>query len=623
MNDPIHRRVWASAPRAHLAILAALMTAHVACGAWASVASSDTSRDVFFAQQIASGQSFPLTGPAINGILHLGPLWYYLLALPLLLFSNAAVVTGTMGLLSATQFPLAYALGGRLRTRDEGLLFALCLALPGWVTTSFGSLTHPVMVIPSLLLASLAALAYRQRPDAARAAGLGLALALMCTAHPTLVLPALLLLAWCAVRVPDATRFVAHAGIIVVLVAIPLLPMLYEQWITGFHDVSATASYTRDAWTLPSPLAALELVHAIVAYGPQYVTRYWLDLSPTATAALFALYAMVVAIATIGLVAAAWHDAARRRIALVLIGVLLLHATFLCAVRDTMPPWMIYSLWLLLAALMAIGLGWFLDRRAWRAIIGLLLAATTLWTVAVLAKLMQGETAFTNMRASPGKHGFFDVRDYEPDSTETVRFARIPFRQLFALGEDLCEPVTLYGHLAYLVDSTYAVGAAHSCGTTGHLQFGGMPAPSREAWAGLHATAWHAIGMSPQRWNGPIGLRAPEAVWHSPNPLLPVVPTFTNFPRPASAAEQPFAVEGDAPAGRAVLVSHRALRYKSFRVARAFAGGREVAPRYFDLTTSIFVPPEDLSSGPIHWRIEIEANADFVDVLTLAPAASR
>lgn len=609
-------RPSAPAPRApawHWAVVAALMAGQVWCGVFAAVASSDTSRDVYFAQQIALGQAWPLTGPAINAALHLGPLWYYLLALPLWLVPNAAAVTGTMGLLSASQFPLAYLLGCRLRSAGDGLLFAACLALPGWVVTSFGSLTHPVMVIPSLLLAAFAGLAYRARPDAWRAAAVGGVLALMCAAHPTLVLPGLLLLAWCVRHQRQRVRALLHVALMAAIVAASLAPMLYEQWQVGFSDAATAAAYTSTEWSWPSLAAALELIHAIVVFGPQYVTRYWLGLSPQVSLALFGLYLLVLVPAGAGLWLRARQEPATRPQILGLAGVLLLHAVFVTAIRAQMPPWMIYAHWSFVAALLALGLGWYRRFRAVALALGLLLAATSAWTGSVYVWL-NGTTVFANIQPSPGKHGFMDVRDYEDREGVSFRLPRIPFRDLFALGAPLCTPVTLYGHYAQQVDYTYAASALHACRSTQQVEFGGPPRSGRRAWFGLTRTAWTELGLRPERWLGAMGIGAPHAVWHSPLALTPVVPTFANFPRTLSGAVEEFTLQFDAPADVAVLVSHRAHRLLPFEVTRVRVDGRAVPPGYADLTAAVFLPPSP-AAARVRWQLEVRANPNYVDVL--------
>lgn len=602
-----------SVPPSHLAVLALLVLAQMACGAFVSVASSDTSRDVFLAQQIAAGTLFPLSGPPINGMLYLGPLWYYVLAMPLWLVPNAASVTLTMGALSSTQFPLAYALGRRLATAHEGLLLALCLALPGWIVTSFGSLTHPVLALPSLLLGVFAVLAYRDRPDAGRAAVLGGAFVLMATAHPTLALPGVIMLAFCLPRAGSWLRLATHLALMAAIVALAFAPMAYEQWIAHPPDFGNASAWTRSEWSTPSLWAALDLLHAVVWYGPQYVTHFWLAADARVASGLFAVYVALLAMAAVGLAAVARRDAVRRRHIVWLAGLALLHAMFLCAIRDAMPPWMVYALWLPIAALLALGLAaWWPWRVPRMAILGLL-AITTPWTLAVYAELASGNTQFLNILPSPGKRGFMDVRDYE-EATTSFRVPRVPLRELYALGPPLCGPVTLYGHYAYQVDYTYAVSAAQACGSTRNVRLGGALDPARHAWLGLHRDVWTALAATPPRWLATLGVVPVDTVWHSPVPLAPVVPTLANFPRTFAGEARRFEVQGDAAPGQAVVVSHRATRYLPFDVLHARANGRDMQPVYRDITSVVFAPPPG-ASGTVHWQIEIMAHPDYVDVL--------
>lgn len=596
------------------------MSAQVLAAAFAAVASSDTSRDVFMAQQIASGQGWPLTGPAINGVVHLGPLWFYLLALPMLLVPNAATVTAFMGLVSATQFPLAYALGARLRSRDEGLLFALCLALPGWVVTSFGSLTHPIMVIPSLLLGALSVLWYRELPGRWRALGLGGVLALMCAAHPSLVLLGAIMLLACLIRARDWLERMLHALLMSLPVLLSLAPMVAEQWVGGVADSERVAAYARSDWSLPSVLVALELLQAVLLHGPHYVLRYWLGLPAAAVTWIYGVYVSLLLVAAAGLLLQLHRDGRVRVLAVCLLGLALLQAGFLAAIRDTMPPWMVYALWLLLAALLALGLGRFLTSRPART---LLLAVLGLGAMASsLACMRLNEIReFRDVQPYEGRHAFFDIRYYRDQEAAPFRLPRMPFRQLFALGELLCDPVTLYGHLAQQVDFTHSVSAAEACGATTQVRFGGLPEPDRSAWMGLQREAWLRLRMQPSHWIGDMGVTQPRAVWHSPLALSPVVPRFNALPRQLQGEAGAFEVEGRASSAAAVLVSHRAYRYRPFSVTRALANGREVRPAYVDLTSAVFLPPP--GADEVHWRIKVQAVSDYVDVLAFEDTGER
>ena len=608
---------WHYIPRWHIAVLASLMAAQIVCGIWTSDASSDTNRDLFFAEQIAAGAHFPLSGPVINGMLHLGPLWYYILGFMVWLIPNAAAVTGAMTAMSSLQFPLAYYVGRRFASAREGLLFALALALPGLMNMSFASLTHPIVVASAFLFSVVAAANYREIPDARRAACFGVACTLMAMAHPTLMSIAAFLLVWAAMRTRGIRDLIVHGCIVALLVMISLAPMVYEQWQHGFVDAATTTKYAQSDWSFPSLIKATQLVFAIVVNGPKYVTRFWLELKPAYAHMLFAIYFTIFLAGVVGLILRLKNEPDRRGLIVLLISLLIGQAVFLCAIRALMPPWMVNSEFVLIAALLAIGLEWYCARgRILRTGVAVALCITTLWTFDVYRVLASGPLDHTEINPSPGKYGMMDIRDYEKTSGH-YRLARIPFRQLFAIGAPLCEPTTLYGHYAYLVDFTYAVSAIAKCGTTSTVQFGGALQPQRKALIGLHKSVWDAIGFKPLDSIGVMGITTPLAAWHSPDPLNPLLPPAMNYPHGIDAITQTFLVRGAAPSEEAVLVSHRASRFRSFEVVEARANGEQLAPVYVDGTAVVFAAPAHLR-GSLHWEIKIKAAPEYVDVVTFA-----
>jgi hypothetical protein len=224
-----------------------------------------------------------------------------------------------------------------------------------------------------------------------------------------------------------------------------------------------------------------------------------------------------------------------------------------------------------------------------------------------------------DMRPSPGKRGLMDVRDYEKSDLR-YRIPRLPFRDVFAIGEPLCEPVTLYAHYAWFVDTTFAAGALAECGTTANIEIGGAARDGRSKWIGLHASVWQRLAMQPARRIGALGLSVPVAVWHGGTPFVPIAPTIRNFSRDLRETPRRFVVRGEAPAGDAILVAHRAHRYAPFAVAGARIDGVPIEPRYVDAMTVIF---RDASAGAEpgalrRWEIDIDAAPDYVDVLTVS-----
>ena len=596
------------------ACIGSLMAVQILGGLFAFIASSDTNRDIFFAQQIASGQSFPLSGPDINAMLHLGPLWFYLLAPALLIWNNAASVTTLMALLSSLQFPLAFHLGRRFDGNFTGVLFALGLAIPSWAIVSFAAMTHTIVVVPALLLGALSVARYRSVPTLSRAAVVAIASALMIMAHPTLVDLVALMWLWAGLGTQGFVKRAAPAVFGFFAIAVSLLSMVYEQWHLGFGDATTTSQYTKSDWSLPSVVQVVRLIYSVLVYGPAYVAHFWLRLGEWPERVFVGVCVLPFLAAVAGIIIRVRQERQIRPLAIGLIAVLIIHAAFLCCIRAVMPPWMVYALCPILVALMALGLGAFARYSAWRAPVVVVVSIAACLTICLHDYLAQGSPEHVEIRPSPGKHALYDVREYE-ESELTYRLPRARFMYDFSLSDKLCQRVTLYGHYAYLVDYTYAVGAAAGCGSTANIEFGGSAQAGRAGWLGLDDGAWTALDAKPDFRVASLGVVAPKAIWHSGEPLVPVVPHLTNWPRQLKKESTTFSVEGDAAQSDVVVASYRAHRYSGFEIVSAEADGVSVQPTYQDAILSVFRWPHP-GSGIHHWKLTFSAVDEYVDVLT-------
>ena len=603
----------------HIGILAALMLVQVVCAALSSTASTDTNRDIYFAQQIASLREFPLVGPHINGMLHLGPVWFYVLAIAAWLIPNAAAVTAFMAAIGALQFPLAYQLGRRFGSSREGLLFALALALPGFMAVSLVSLTHTIAVIPCLLSGIFAALGYRASPDWKHALWLGVLAALALNAHPTTLFLVAALILWCADKAQRPSKWIAHGLVVAAPIVLSFVPMLYAQWQDGFADAAVAARYTHEALHLPSPSKGMSLICAVLSYGPKYMFRFWLDMPPVSARWLLSIYGLILTAGGIGLVWRFARSARSRRQIAVLLGLLVCQAVLVCAIRSDMPPWMIYALWPLIAALLAMGLDQICGAGLWgKVVVAAGLTATTCSSIAVWTHMAAGKIDFLETQPPPGRLPMMaDIREYTKDR-RSFRMPRIPFRQVFAIGKPLCGPTILFGHYAYLVDITYGIGAIYFCGSRESIQFGGPSNAKSEVLVGLRSEVWESLQMRPARWIGALGVSEPSTVWQSEIPLYPETPHLSTWPHHIVAPTRRFTIEGDAAVDEAVLVAHRANRYLPFSVVGARANGVAIRPGYEDLMTAVYRMPAGSSANRVHWQIEVEGAPEYIDALTFA-----
>ena len=112
-----HPRRWRNLALAGLLLLLLLRVPYAA-------SHMDIARDMWVAWRLLHGEALPLEGPVLNGIVHLGPVWYYLLAALQFLGRTWYGTIALLGFLAALQIPLAYLLGKELHSRRAGLFFA-------------------------------------------------------------------------------------------------------------------------------------------------------------------------------------------------------------------------------------------------------------------------------------------------------------------------------------------------------------------------------------------------------------------------------------------------------------------------------------------------------------------
>jgi hypothetical protein len=168
-------------------VVATLTVHHIWLGLHAS-AHVDSARDFAFALDIALREQFHATGPEIGSIFHLGPIWYYILSLPLALGLGFTGICAWVAIISSTQYYLAYALGNQvLGSKDGGVLCAVSLALPSWGFLHFTGFTHTVLLTPTLLLAFLMIWRYWSVGSASNGFMAGLSIALAMHGHPTAI----------------------------------------------------------------------------------------------------------------------------------------------------------------------------------------------------------------------------------------------------------------------------------------------------------------------------------------------------------------------------------------------------------------------------------------------------
>jgi hypothetical protein len=103
----------------------------------------DQARDALEAMRIASGESLPLVGPIAPGLYVLGPLYYYLLAIPFWFSTDPTAAVGLMSLLNLVTVYLSYRLGRECFSTTVGLVTAALYAVFPMATIDSKALWNP------------------------------------------------------------------------------------------------------------------------------------------------------------------------------------------------------------------------------------------------------------------------------------------------------------------------------------------------------------------------------------------------------------------------------------------------------------------------------------------------
>ncbi len=597
-----------------------LLAALVVLQSWAAAGMAgtpDTLRDLYFAQQLAAGQQWPLAGPVIYNTLHLGPVWYYVLGLAMWLVPHPLTVPVLTAAIAALKYPLAYVIGRRYGGARLGLLFALAFFAPGWSSFILAAMTHTTVVESAMLFGLWCALFYRDRPGPARALLLGLGAALMFHAHPTTLLIGTLLVVY---AVGAATRWPARARDLALVAAVgllSLLPMLIEQMLNGFTDLGTLGSYAGRDPAVPTAARLSAMLLSVAGYGAEYTLRYWLELPDAARRALMILHLLALAACT--LLALSSRSRERRRIAVLMLILLPLQSAFVLALRPVTPYWMIFAHLPLLAVLVALGLERLCELgRAARATVAALLLVWSVWSVAIYVSLSHPpEEAYIPV-AEPGRHGLMDVI-HRLTKGERRNILLLAMNDRYAITTPLCEPVTLYAHYAEFIDQSLGVGLLVRCGRKDQVQIGGPP--QGRALIGLRDHTWALIGAAPQQRIAHLGYSAIGQVLHAGRPSPPAVAGM--FPAHPDLPVQPqnFVVRGKSAPGEFIVVSHRAAFHEPFEVGRASADGKPLEAVYRDHITAIFRTPPDAAAA-VQWEIPVHASPDHVDAVSVADAGN-
>jgi hypothetical protein len=594
-------------------LVGAFYIVYVASFAW-SVAVPDTARDAFIAHGIRHGELLPLEGPVLGvpSAIHFGPLWYYLVSLPLWVSDSWIAFVLFQGMFCGLKFPLAWHCGRRIGGAAFGLAWAAVLALPGWATMEPVIPFNASAAEAAVLLAVAAWLRARDHPGAMGAMFLlGLTSGIALHAHPTTA-PIALLGAEAIYRAWRSHRRIA-AGVAAYVAGctVLFLPYVLSQALNGWPDLSSAQGYVATRLAPSNLLLAPQLLFAHLYGGARVIALDLARWPPLAASTLGWITSGIAAIAVGGAFRA---ERSRRRVFAVFAIATLALLPWLLMLRPNTPFYFMNVLAVTAAG--CIAAGWvaaFAPRPRMHGEVLLGCAALALQALVAIGVAKNAEE---------GGHGtsgqVLDVKDFR--AANTAPDIWFPALDRADLGRVMCmhRPVALHGALAFVEDRSVGTDAIFSCGDDLQVSLGG--ATGLTHLVALAIPEWRELGMNPPCRAGSLGIVA------TPGPVGAGVAERIAygeryFPRDVTRAADSGKQESLVTRGPGILiVSNFLYGYERLSAVTVTANGAAIAPAFEHAVSRAYVAPAH--SERIEWRIGYTASAPpTIDIVFVPQSA--
>lgn len=584
---------------------------------------ADLARDLYHGYRIASGEEWPTIGPRIGNEWHVGPVWYYVLAVALLAFHSVTGAIASIGGMAAFKFPLAWVLGREWIDERLGAAWAILLALPGVSAIESIWVAHPSLVATASLLVVFALWRAVLRHSYAWMCVACLAFGLALHAHPTtLPLGVLLALAFPRIAPPGGRRvsFLVLCGALILLPFAPLVADATGQTQAKAQDFAGFARNVFAALSSFHPASVIPVAANVFWHVPNQVISTYLGDAPLVPAVWKGFLAAMYLVMLVGTALALGRPGlGLRRLAAAALAYTLFCGIVVIAVRDETRFYMAYALTPSIALVQAIGLtacarsGWPGARPAVDVLLGAAIAA---FIAVAGARFVQAAQGHVRLPALFGAQ--MDLKS-GPKGGHT-ELDSLPVWDLDAMGRALCDAgsVRAYGDLAIVVDSQFNVPARVHCGERARVVLGGQPGPDETA---LYLLPDSELARdSATRRYGAMRLGTVESILYPGKGIA--LASGIAYPARSEctrSAVGPHRIGFTVAHADTIVVATALPATCPIKMPRVTVDGREVAPTRH--LASYFV--EAPSSGvETEWKLEIET-ADIDAVQVFVPGASR
>ena len=586
-----------------------------------AVSHLDFTRDVGVAYGIANGERWPLQGPVLNWNLHLGPVWYYLLAIPLRLTHSWLAVVLAVALIAALKFPLAYALGSRLVDPLFGVLWALMLGLPGWNSFDVILIEHTSLVATSVLAFFWMAVRYSDTGRARYLYGAALMYSLALHAHPStyalaLVAAPFLLRCWWA-----STSKWRDLVVAAFVFLVPLLPFIASQVAEGPTAVRNAVAYLTTAEGLGRITDFPAVMRGIFMTGPEIVAESLLGIHGTSAEAYSVFYALLWAIVAAGLMSC-FAMPSMRGAGVTAVAVVLIVALSVVLMRAVTTYYMTFVVLTLLLGVAALGL------RSAIALPGIRYPAYALIAGVALLPIVSAIGAARTFANGSYPFAIWPLFDVKRPYKEGPPLPFMPAYAMSRVADALCadRTVVVHGALAFHLLHDYALETKLGCAEPPAIALGGAEPREVTHVASLSRLVLRGATIDPARADiiaqaGPLSLFAVRQVIHPAKGERPAPPGSFPPTRYTFGAPERVTLRFDARCDEIVVVSNIYYGFATDPTIDATLNGVAVGPVAADAVSAVFACSEPSRNSAASWRLAIASPApDRVDVITIAPA---
>lgn len=570
----------------------------------------DTARDVYKAWQIAGFSNFALEGPYVGGVFHGGPVWFYLLSIPLFLTPSWVVMNLWVGLLTGMKYALAYACGARLGDRNFGLMWACLLALPDWTSVNYLIFSHTNLVQSTLLLCFYSLVRWQQGSDRWFLI-LCLALGLGVHAHPTvyaaglLALPFVLKSLWRG----ELRGWLLPGGAL--FAVLPFIPYVISQQLQQWPDWQTGTQYFASQPLWINLFGFFDVMQGALLDGPRVALRQVLGLDGIL---LYLAYAVVGGILLGGLGlsfrAMVRHDDGGT-------GLYLLLATLVCIaavalIRHVTPFYQTFVIYPPFYGLVAWGWCRAAGNSPWPRRLLFMVSLVSL-SGFFIATLQMGRSGHLQIPQA----SMMDVRTHRTDEfADTIYYPGWGRR---VLGQFICNaerPLTFHGFASLVLEQSYALEARMRCGA--EAVFMGGKGAGRH-YLGISHRDIGQLGIEPGLSLGSMGLFEVDQVI-APDQRVQVPAGDVYPPRPIFRNQPVSSVLQFRAAAQEVLAITNLYHYwmpYSFVVS---LNGRSVEPSFRSMVNAYYECGGCAPDAVQEWSVTIAApSPDLVEVVTFTP----